>query len=176
MCVCKLCKVCCSSLLALHVSACIHVCVHVCLICQVWTPPSSSTPPPRGIYRAWICSSWRPTTWRIWESIRSDTRSSYWKLWRNSAFWWGTGACDLRSAPAREGPCSMHHVCTLPQHWCCCVAVVWTGKHVQPEFTIIAVLQLYHLILPRLYSRNHSWPQQNCFTRQASTVAKADSQ
>lgn len=47
----------------------VHLCLCVCVILflnpaiksrmtwQVWMPPSSSTPHPRGIYQAWICSS-----------------------------------------------------------------------------------------------------------------------
>lgn len=52
-------------------------------------PPCITTRCRSGVYRVWICSSWPRRTWKSWECIRSDTRSSYWRLWRNSALWWG---------------------------------------------------------------------------------------
>ncbi len=63
--------------------------VLLCSCCQVWMPPCNSTRCRSGIYRVWICSSSPLRNWKSWACVRSDTRSSYWTLWRNSALWWG---------------------------------------------------------------------------------------
>lgn len=58
------------------------------LLVKVWMFPCISIQSLSGTCQVWICSSWPPGTWKSWEFTRSGTRSSFWKLWRNSALWW----------------------------------------------------------------------------------------
>lgn len=86
-------------------------------------PPCISTRSRSGICRVWICSSWPPRTWKNWECIRLDTRSSYWRLWKNSALWWGR----KRNHACMCTVCVSTAVCI--QEAVCCVCVwIWTEQ------------------------------------------------
>lgn len=97
---------------------------------QVWTPPSVSTRSTSGVWVGWTCFSWPLRTWKEWGCIRSDTRSSFWRPWRNSALWWGTDAAGfLQNA----------HSATFPSNKIGCP---WTSKTILME----SILHFFYLL------------------------------
>lgn len=113
-------------------------------------PPCISTRSRSGIYRVWICSSWPPRTWKNWECIRLDTRSSYWRLWKNSALWWGrkrNHAC-MCTVCVSTAVCIQEAVCCV----CVCVDINWAVVFL----SCCVLCMFWHSSRDLYFSRHHT--------------------